>query len=159
MNKRKLGFLAVGATFLVLVGFLTQSEARVNVNIGIGIPAYTFPAPPSLVMIPGTYVYAVPDVDVEILFYHGYWYRPFDGRWYRARYYNGPWVSLAPARVPGVLVSLSPGYRHFPSGYRHIPYGEFHRNWRRWERDRYWDRDDQWREGRRDDHRERGRRD
>jgi hypothetical protein len=39
-------------------------------------PEYTFPSPPEVAVIPGTYVYVVPDIPAEILFYHGYWYRP-----------------------------------------------------------------------------------
>jgi hypothetical protein len=169
MKARRLGFLAVGAVLLVLTGFSAQSDARVNVNIGINIPAYTFAAPPPLVVIPGTYVYGVPDIDLEILFYHGYWYRPYEGRWYRARYYNGPWAFLAPARVPSVLIGLPPDYyyRHIPAGHRRIPYGEFTRNWRQWERNRYWERDEAWRHGRHEgprderhgEHRDGGRRD
>lgn len=150
MKKEKLGFFIVGAVLFVLAGFSAQSDARVNVNIGINIPAYTFAAPPSVVVIPGTYVYVVPDIDVDIFFYHGYWYRPYEGRWFRARGYNGPWVFVAPARVPRVLIELSPDYRHhIAPGHRRIAHREFKRNWRRWERDRHWERDERWREGRR----------
>jgi hypothetical protein len=171
MRKRKLVFVVAGALLLVVAGFSTESTAGVNVNIGINIPAYRVSAPPPMVVIPGTYVYFVPDIDVDILFYHGYWYRPHRGRWYRSTGYNGPWVYLAPARLPRVLVELPPDYRHIPPGHRRIPYGEFNRNWRTWERDKYWERDERWREGRHrerrgerrgerhEDHRERGRHD
>lgn len=42
-------------------------------------PVYPFSAPPEVVVIPGTYVYFVPGINVDILFYHGHWYRPFGG--------------------------------------------------------------------------------
>lgn len=162
--KRQKGLLVTGIALVILVGFAAQSDARVNINIGIGIPAYNFAAPPSLVVIPGTYAYFVPGVDMDILFYQGYWYRPYDGRWYRARGYNGPWFHIAPARVPRVLIGLPLDYRRLYGGHRHIEYGDFHRNWRRWERERYWDRDRWWRERgherreeRREDRRERRR--
>ncbi len=102
-------------------------------------PLYTFPAPPEVVLIPGTYAYFVPAVGFDIFFYHGYWYRPVAGRWYYARTYNGPWVYVSGPRVPPALVSLSPGWRKVPPGYRPIPHADLHRNWQRWERERHWD--------------------
>lgn len=146
--KRGMGFLVVAVALLILMGFSAQSDARVDVNIGINIPAYRFDAPPPVVVIPGTYAYFAPEVDIDIVFYQGYWYRPYEGRWYRARGYNGPWVYLAPARVPRVLIDLPPDYRHVYRGHRHIEHREFNKNWRRWERERHWERDERWREGR-----------
>ncbi len=104
-------------------------------------PIYTMPAAPAVVVIPGTYVYAVPDVNVPILFYQGFWWRPFEGRWYRAKFYNGPWVYVGRRMVPGALLALPPDYYlHIPLGLSRIPYAELRDNWERWERDRYWDR-------------------
>jgi len=169
MKTKKLVFWVAGAVFLVLTGFSAKGTAGVNINVGIYAPppAFVIPAPPSLVVIPGTYAYFAPDVDVAIIFYHGFWYRPYEGRWYRARGYNGPWVYLAPARLPRILIGLPPDYRRIYPGHRRILYGEFNRNWRRWERNRYWDRDEHWREGRhkeqreekREEHKQRGRHD
>ncbi len=150
--KSEKSLLVAGFALAILIGFSAQSDARVNIGIGINIPAYTFAAPPPLVVIPGTYAYFVPDVDVDILFYQGYWYRPYDGRWYRARAYNGPWAYIGVGRVPRVLVGLPHDYRRVYAGHRHIEYRDFNRNWRRWERDRYWERDERWREGRHERH-------
>jgi len=153
--------LVVAIMVVVLAGLSSLSDARVDVNIGINLPAYTFAAPPSLAVIPGTYVYFVPGIDVDVLFYHGYWYRPYEGRWFRSSSYMGPWGFVAIGRVPHVLIDLPPDFRRIPPGYRLIPYREFGRNWRKWERDRYWERDEWWRggrhEGMRDERRERGR--
>ena len=110
-------------------------------------PAYAFSAPPQVAVIPGTYVYVVPDIGVDILFYHGYWYRPYGGRWYSSQSYTGPWLYLAPDRVPRVLITLPPDYRRVPPGYRRIPYALLRENWGRWESERYWGRDREWREG------------
>lgn len=148
MRTKKAWVSVIGALLLIVTVFLARSDARVDVSIGINIPAYTFAAPPPLVVYPGTYAYYVPDIDIDVLFYHGYWYRPYEGRWFRARYYNGPWVYIVPARVPRILFDLPPDFRSAYPYERAIPYGEFNRNWRRWERNRYWDRDDRWREGR-----------
>lgn len=135
-----------------------KSNAEVSVSIGINsppppvyvvpappppVPVYAVPAPPEVVVIPGSYVYYVPNIGVDILFYHGSWYRPHGGNWYRARSYNGPWVHVVPRRVPRALVSLPHDYRHrHPPGRPHIPYGQLKKNWAKWERDKHWDRHD-----------------
>ncbi len=104
-----------------------------------GPPPYAFAAPPEVVPVPGSYVYFVPGIGVDVLFYHGFWYRPFGGRWFRARHYNGPWIFAGPGGVPRAVLELPPGYRRLPPGYRHIPHADLQRNWGRWERERYWD--------------------
>ena len=150
MRKSSCGVLGFSILLGVLfvIGGIKEVAAEVQVNINIGPPpAYVLHAPPSIVVIPGTYVYVAPDVGVDILFFKGYWYRPHEGRWYRAKSYNGPWGHLASGKVPRALIALPPDYRRVPPGYRHIPYGELKKNWRRWERERHWDRDKQWREG------------
>ena len=148
MKAKKLGFLVVAALFLVLTGFAAQSYAGVHVGIGVNIPIFTFAAPPSLVVIPGTYAYYAPDADVDIVFYHGYWYRPYEGRWFRAREYNGPWGVIARTGVPGVLIGLRADFHHFYREHPRIEYRDFHRNWRSWERNKHWEGNERWREGR-----------
>jgi len=145
MKMKNVSFSIIGAVLLVLAGSSVQGHAFVNVSIGVNIPAYTFSAPPRMVVIPGTYAYSVADINANVLFYRGYWFRPYGGQWYRATSYNGPWLYISTARVPRILINLPPYYRHIPPEYRRIPYGEFHGNWRRWEKERYWERDEHWR--------------
>ncbi len=129
---------AIGTILLLLLGFSGQSTAGIHIGVSIPVPpVFVFPAPPELVVIPGTYVYYCPDAHVDIFFYGGYWYRPYGGYWYRSVGYGGPWVYIESA--PSVLLRLPPNYRIITRGGRHIPYGELHRNWRAWERERYWD--------------------
>ena len=109
-------------------------------------PAYSFSAPPEVSVIPGTYVYLVPDVGVDILFYQGYWYRPYAGRWFLARSYNGPWIYVEPGRTPPVLLRLSPGHLRLAPGYHRIPHRELQTNWRRWESERHWHNNRGWHE-------------
>jgi len=116
------------------------AHAEVSVNINIPLPALVFPGPPALVVIPGTYAYYPPDVDVDIFFYHGYWYRPYGGGWYISGGYNGPWRSVGARRVPVAVRQVPEGYRRMPPGHERMPYGEVHRNWRTWENERHWDR-------------------
>ena len=146
--KNKLLPILICICFLVLAGLASQSDARVNVGVNINIPGFTFPAPPVMAVIPGTYVYFAPDAGIDILFYGGYWYRPYDGRWYRSRYYDGPWRYIYRGGVPNAIIGLPPDYRHIYREYPRRNYREFHRNWRTWENNRYWDRDRAWREGR-----------
>jgi hypothetical protein len=141
--------LAILLGGLFAFGGIKEVAAEVQVNINIGPPpAFALHAPPRVVVIPGTYMYVVPEIDVDIMFYKGYWYRPHEGRWYRAKSYNGSWKHLAPGKVPRALGSLPPDYRRVPPGYRHISHAELKKNWGKWERERHWDKDKQWREGR-----------
>lgn len=136
----KLGLLVISALLLVSAGSATQSEARVNVDVEVNIPAVRFAGPPEVVVIPGTYVYTVPDLDVDVMFYQGYWWRPYEGQWYRSRDYRGSWRHVDPRRVPGGLRSLPQDYRQRLSpGHERIPHGHVQKNWRKWEKQKYWD--------------------
>lgn len=140
-KMRRLFSPALGVLLLVLMGYAAQSEARVDVRLGISLPAYRFAAPPEVVVIPGTYVYMVPDIDVDVLFFQGYWWRPYEGRWYRSRDYKGSWRYVAPARIPRGLRELPQDYRHRLSPeYDRVPHRDVRKNWRKWEKERYWDR-------------------
>lgn len=147
MKSRKILFTVTAVLFLALSVMASRSEAGVRVGIGINLPVYTFAAPPPLVVIPGTYAYFAPDAGVDIVFYSGHWYRPYQGRWFRARGYNGPWTYVRTA--PTAIVNLPRDYRTAYRGHPRIEYRDFHSHWKKWERDRYWDHDQRWREGRR----------
>lgn len=103
------------------------------------LPAIKLLAPPQVVVIPGTYVYFPPDVDADLLFYHGYWYRPYEGRWYRGPHYNGPWGFVSPNRVPRALINLPREYRRIPPSHQRISHGQLKKNWETWEREKHWD--------------------
>jgi hypothetical protein len=129
-----------GSLLLVAVFFSVTALADVSVGITIVPPAVVIPAPPAVMVIPGTYVYFIPDVEADMLFYGGWWYRPYRGYWYRARGYNGPWVHVGVSRVPSVVINVPPHFRNVPPGHTRIPYGQLKKNWRTWERERHWDR-------------------
>ena len=138
MKQMTFVVLFIGA---MLLGYVTSGIAGVDVNIGINIPLpkVVIPAPPPMILIPGTYAYFVPDIDVDIIFYHGYWYRPYKGRWYRANDYNGTWITIAAGVVPSVLINLPSGFRNVPPGHTRIPYGQLKKNWKTWEKEKHWD--------------------
>ena len=140
-KMRRSCVLAAGALLLVLGGSAVRTEAGVSVNIGVNLPAYRFSAPPEVVVIPGTYVYMVPGIDVDVLFFQGYWWRPYEGHWYRSRDYKGSWRYVEPRRIPHGLRALPQDYRHRLSPeYERIPHRDVQRNWKKWEREKYWDR-------------------
>ncbi len=142
MKKKIFVTTFIGIILLIGLGFSSRAIAGVSINVGISVPPpppLVIPAPPPMFVIPRTYIYFPPEVDAEILFYHGYWYRPYHSHWYRSGSYNGKWVSIAPERVPRVLIDLPPDYRRTPPGHQHISYGQFKKNWKGWEKDKYWD--------------------
>ncbi len=145
--------LFFGTLLLALVIVVPlPTMAGVDVSISIGLPPpIVFAAPPEVVVIPETYVYVVPDVAVDIFFYNGWWWRPWQGRWYRSRDYNSGWVYYQ--RVPSF-------YRRIPSGWRNdyhdhrwgghqwnhqrIPHRQLQQNWRGWEKNRHWEKQQTW---------------
>ena len=125
------------AMLLVLLAFSGTSIAGFSLNVGVSLPPLVIAAPPVVAVIPGTNVYFCPDVAMDVFFHNGYWYRLYQGGWYRSIDYNGPWGYIAVANVPPVFLHLPTDYRAV--GYRRIPYADFHGNWRAWQRDRYWE--------------------
>jgi len=137
--------MIIGTTVMLCLLLIISAEGLAididigGIEIGIGAPPRVeFAGPPELVPIPGRYVYFVADIDVDIFFYHGQWYRPYKGRWFRSDNYAGQWEHIR--EVPPALIDLPPNYRAIPPGYSRIPYGELRNNWERWEREKYWDR-------------------
>jgi hypothetical protein len=145
---------AVLLVFVLSVFLLpTAGNAEVNVSISAPLPPLVIPAPPGLVVIPGRYVYYPPDVKEDIFFYHGYWYRPHQGRWFRSAEYNGPWRGVAVAKVPRAVVGVPHDFRRGPVVHERVHYRDVRTHWKTWERDRHWDRHER-REVRRDEWRE-----
>lgn len=153
-NMGRSYLLTFGALLLVLTVFAVQSEAGVNLNIGINLPAVRFAAPPDVVVIPGTNVYMVPDIDSDVLFFQGYWWRPYEGQWYRSRDYKGKWSFVEPRGIPRGLRELPRDYRHRVSpGHERIPHGDVKRNWRKWEKEKHWEKQGEHEHHGRDEHR------
>jgi len=142
MRKSIFITIFIWALLLMGIGQLDKAIAEVNIKVGINVPPpppLVIPAPPSMYVIPRTYVYFAPEVEMDVFFYHGYWYRPHQGHWYRSENYNEHWVYISPKKVPTVLLDLPPNFRHVPPGHRHIPYGHLKKNWSTWEKEKYWE--------------------
>jgi len=145
--------LLLGTILLALVlVFAIPMTARADVGISISLPPLIlFAGPPVMVVIPETNVYVVPDVDGEIFFYNGWWWRPWDGRWYRSRNYRSGWVYYQ--SVPTFYRGIPPGWRndyrnHRWQGhqwnYQRIPHQQVQQNWRTWEKGRHWEKQNTW---------------
>jgi hypothetical protein len=131
----------------VLVPLSAKAQIGVSVNVNVPLPPpIVFAAPPEVVVLPETNVYVVPDVEADIFFSGGWWWRPWQGRWYRSRYYDRGWVFFR-AAPPPFYRRVPPGWRNDYHQHRwrgqewkheRIPHGDMQRNWRGWERDRHW---------------------
>lgn len=134
-------------TLVIFAPVSAMAEVSVHVNIPIPLPPpIVFPAPPQLVVIPETDVYAVPDMQDDIFFSAGWWWRPWQGRWYRSHYYNRGWAYYP--NPPHFHQSIPPGWRdsyrnHQWNGHRWnhqpIPHRELQRNWNGWEKEKRWE--------------------
>jgi hypothetical protein len=137
--KRLSVYSIAGSLLLIVLLSPVAADAGVSVGINIFPPPLVISSPPAVMVIPGTYVYFIPDVNVDILFYGGWWFRPYRGHWYRARNYNGPWAYVESSRVPSVVIKVPPHFRRVPPGQTRIPYGQLKKHWRTWERERHWE--------------------
>ncbi|MCC6347114.1 MAG: glycine zipper 2TM domain-containing protein [Nitrospirales bacterium] len=91
-------------------------------------PPYAVAGPPPVVLIPGTYVYAVPASAGRILYYDGSWWRPVRGHWYRSGHHDGPWMHVRFDRVPYALRDLPPDYPRMLYG-QHRACGDVRDHW------------------------------
>ncbi len=147
-NKMKK--LLFGTIVLALVSvFPITTMAGVDVSVGISIPLpppVTFEAPPPVVALPDTEgVYVAPGVSVDIFFWNGFWWRPWEGRWYRSPYYDRGWAYFN--HVPRFYSNVDPYWRgnyqnHNWHGhiwnYQPIPHAQLQQNWKSWQSNRSW---------------------
>ena len=66
----------------LMFSFPLLMKAEVIVNIGFSIPVLPvirFHEAPRMVVLPDTNIYVAPDVDVDIFFAEGWWWRPIKG--------------------------------------------------------------------------------
>lgn len=147
---KKLFYSAMFLLLLMVFPMTVMAQVSVHVNIPLP-PPIVFPGPPQVVIVPETDVYVVPDVDDEIYFVGGWWWRPWQGRWYRSRYHDRGWrVNSYP---PPFYKTVPPGWRndyrdrHWKGHswhYERIPHDRLNKNWRSWHNNRYWERNKSW---------------
>ena len=151
MKKLLLGTILMALAIVVPL----PAKAEVNVNIGVGFPLpppIVFPAPPDVVAMPDTNdVYVSPNIGVDLFFWNGWWWRPWEGRWYRSHYYDRGWAFYH--KVPSFYFDVDPGWReHYrdhnwyghPWNYERIPYQSLQQNWKNWHANQYWEKHGAW---------------
>jgi hypothetical protein len=144
--------LLFGTLLLALILVLPiPTMARVDVSVGISLPPIVFAAPPELIVLPGTYIYVAPDVDADIFFYGGWWWRPWQGRWYRSQNYNSGWgyYQSVPSFYSGIPSNWRNDYRNHRWGgqqwnYQRIPQRQVQQNWQSWEKNKHWEKQNTW---------------
>ena len=148
MKKVFFGILLLA--WLMVVPVSTMAGVDVNVNIGLP-PLIEFSGPSEMVVLPETDVYVVPDVAQDIFFYNGFWWRPWEGRWYRSQYYNSGWGYYQ--GVPSFYGGIPSGWRneyrnHSWKGhrwnYQRIPHQQVQQNWRGWQQSKHWENQQTW---------------
>jgi hypothetical protein len=132
--------------------FPVPTMAEVNIGINIPLPPLiVFASPPEVVVIPETYVYVVPDSDVDIFFYDGWWWRPWEGRWYRSRRYDSGWGYYR--RVPSFYGRVPSSWRNdyrerrwrgHSWNHQRIPSHQLQRNWSTWKKNNHWEKQQTW---------------
>ena len=144
--------ILVGIAGVWLSVLRIPAEAQVDIRVGIQLPPpIVFPAPPQVVVLPETYVYVVPDIDEDVFFFDGWWWRPWQGRWYRSRYYDRDWGYYS--RVPSFYREVPQDWRHeyrdhqwrgHAWSYERMPHEQVEKNWNAWKKDKHWEQHDTW---------------
>jgi len=150
---KKIFFGTVLLALIIAVPISTMAQgSRVDIGVRIPLPpVIMFRGPPQLVVLPETDVYAVPDVDVDIFFYGGWWWRPWEGRWYRSQNYDSGWSHYQ--GTPSFHQRVPSGWRNdYRQGrwkgnqwnQQRVPHQQVQQNWQGWERDRHWEKQNNW---------------
>ncbi len=106
--------ILVGILIAAAVGLLpAPAAARTDVQIGINLG----PAPPQLVVVPGSPVYYAPQLPYNYFHYGGQYYVFHDDAWYFAPSYNGPWAPIALEYVPPPILRVPGSYYRVPPGH------------------------------------------
>ena len=147
---KKILFGTILLALVIVVPMPTMAGVDVHVSIPLP-PLIVFAAPPEVVVLPETNVYVVPDLGVDIFFYSGWWWRPWEGRWYRSRNYGSGWGYYR--KVPSFYRGIPSGWRndyreHRWKGhqwnYQRIPHQQVQRNWGNWKKNRHWEKQNTW---------------
>ncbi len=93
---------------------------------------------PQLVVIPGTYVYYYNYGDYDCFYYGGFWWRPWQGYWYRSGGFEGGWVVVNPRVVPYYVVHMPVNWRERVAYGPRVGWGQVRIHSGEWERGHYW---------------------
>src|SRR5262245_7848279 len=106
MRRLPIWILCLSLAFAVMVpARQAAAQAGVTFHLRIGDryrgPDLGFYSEPTVVVIPGRAgVYYVQDSDYDVYRYNDTWYLNYNGDWYRADSYRGPWMFVGYRSVP-----------------------------------------------------------
>jgi hypothetical protein len=122
--------MRVLALTLILAVTAVSAAAADNVSIGVKIglpspprvvvhppPPVVIATPPQLVVVPGSPVFYAPGVSINFFAYGGRYYSFHEGAWFVSTTYGGPWVTIAPVKVPRPVLAVPVGYYKVPPGH------------------------------------------
>jgi hypothetical protein len=162
MKSKHLGKqLLFGLAILSPGAMATSSLAQVSIGVGISLPPpIVFAAAPQVVVLPGFDIYVAPDIAEEVYFVDGYWWRPWQGHWYRSQSYDNGWSYYS--NTPSFYRNVRRDWRNDYSNHRwegqqwnyeRVPYQRAQQNWSSWKSTNYWRSQDNWgRPGMKADH-------
>jgi len=149
MKKSFLGTLLLA--LVIVVPIPTMAAVEINVNISLP-PSIVFAAPPDVIVIPDANdVYVDPDIAADLFFWNGWWWRLWEGRWYRSHYYDRSWRYYND--VPSFYFDVDPGWRGYYRdhnwyghrwNYERIPNQQLQQNWKSWHNDQHWKKQGTW---------------
>lgn len=134
--------------FLIPIPFFAETDIHINIT---SPPQIVIQEPPQVIVIPETYVYVIPEIEIELYFWNGWWWRLWEGCWYRSRHYNTGWNYYN--GVPSFYFDIEPDWRRYyreghwygyPWHYERIPYKKLQQNWKIWQDKRYWEKRKVW---------------
>jgi hypothetical protein len=122
--------IVAGILIAAAVGVALPAHAA-SVNIGVQTSSIKLginlgPTPPPVVVVPGPAVvgppgppppppvYYAPNLPYNYFVYQKTYYLYHQGRWFRARRYNGPWTAIAIAQVPRPILGVPVEHYHVP---------------------------------------------
>jgi len=131
MRRLPIWLLCLTVAFPLLGSARRAMASDVSISLSIGDryhgPDLIFDSAPTVVVVRGHRgVYYVQDSDRDIYRYGHIWYMNYEGDWYRASSYRGPWFFVGYRSVPQNVYSVPVQYRRGWSDYR-----DSHYNWQR----------------------------
>jgi hypothetical protein len=142
---KKLFFGTILLVLAIVVPIPTMAKVTINIQFPLP-PPIPFAAPPEVIAMPETSgVYVAPDIDVDLYFWNGFWWRLWEGRWYRSAYYDRDWAYYD--NVPSFYFYIDLHWRDYYKNhnwyghqwnYQRIPYQRLQQNWKGWQTNRSW---------------------
>lgn len=127
MENRIWGILgaAIIAVGIYTTGVKVEAAVKINVEVNLGPPVVMVDEPPEIVFVPGLGIYYVPDPELEIFFYEGFWWSRRGNYWYHSRYYRSGWTIVSYRKVPGPVFKVPRDYRTRFGREKHIRYQDW----------------------------------